>query len=48
MNGVLAGMVIVAIIALVAETLITLLEKRILRWRAAVELRRLDRRLIQP
>jgi len=33
MNGVLAGMVIVAIIALVAETLITLLEKRILRWR---------------
>jgi NitT/TauT family transport system permease protein len=33
MNGVLAGMVIVAIIALVAEALITLLEKRILRWR---------------
>jgi NitT/TauT family transport system permease protein len=33
MNGVLAGMVIVAIIALVAELLITLLEKRILRWR---------------
>jgi NitT/TauT family transport system permease protein len=34
-NGVLAGMVIVACIALVAETLITLLEKRILRWRPA-------------
>jgi NitT/TauT family transport system permease protein len=33
MNGVLAGMVLVAIIALAAETLITLLEKRILRWR---------------
>ena len=33
MNGVLAGMVIVAIIALIAESLITLLEKRILRWR---------------
>ncbi|MDT5064184.1 MAG: sulfonate transport system permease protein [Mycobacterium sp.] len=33
MNGVLAGMVVVAIIALVAETLITLLENRILRWR---------------
>jgi len=34
-NGVLAGMVIVAIIALIAETLITLLERRILRWRPA-------------
>jgi NitT/TauT family transport system permease protein len=33
MNGVLAGMVLIAIIALVAEFLITLLEKRILRWR---------------
>lgn len=33
MNGVLAGMVVVAIIALLAELLITLLEKRILRWR---------------
>jgi NitT/TauT family transport system permease protein len=33
MNGVLAGMVLVAIIALVAESLITILEKRILRWR---------------
>jgi NitT/TauT family transport system permease protein len=33
MNGVLAGMVLVAIIALVAEALITLLEKRLLRWR---------------
>ncbi|MET3803123.1 NitT/TauT family transport system permease protein [Nakamurella sp. UYEF19] len=33
MNGVLAGMVVVAVIALVAELLITLLEKRILRWR---------------
>ncbi|MGI8665505.1 MAG: ABC transporter permease [Jatrophihabitans sp.] len=32
-NGVLAGMVLVALIALVAETLITLLEKRVLRWR---------------
>ncbi len=32
-NGVLAGMVLVALIALVAETLITLLERRILRWR---------------
>lgn len=32
-NGVLAGMVLVAIIALIAETLITLLEKRVLRWR---------------
>jgi NitT/TauT family transport system permease protein len=32
-NGVLAGMVLVAVIALVAETLITLLEKRVLRWR---------------
>jgi NitT/TauT family transport system permease protein len=35
MNGVLAGMVLVAIIALVAESLITLLEKRVLRWRPA-------------
>ncbi|HEV7194013.1 MAG TPA: ABC transporter permease [Jatrophihabitantaceae bacterium] len=33
MNGVLAGMVLVAIIALTAEALITLLEKRVLRWR---------------
>jgi NitT/TauT family transport system permease protein len=33
MNGVLAGMVLVALIALVAEALITLLEKRLLRWR---------------
>lgn len=33
MNGVLAGMAIVAVIALTAEALITLLEKRILRWR---------------
>ncbi len=32
-NGVLAGMVIVAVLALVAELLITLLEKRLLRWR---------------
>jgi NitT/TauT family transport system permease protein len=33
MNGVLAGMVIVAFIALTAEGLITLLERRLLRWR---------------
>jgi sulfonate transport system permease protein len=33
MNGVLAGMVLVAIIALVAEALITILENRLLRWR---------------
>ncbi|MDQ6657051.1 MAG: ABC transporter permease [Actinomycetota bacterium] len=33
MNGVFAGMVVIAIIALLAEFLITLLEKRILRWR---------------
>ncbi len=33
MNGVLAGMVLVAIIALVAEALITMLENRLLRWR---------------
>lgn len=33
MNGVLAGMVVVAAIALTAEGLITLLERRILRWR---------------
>ncbi|WP_222618356.1 ABC transporter permease [Nakamurella sp. PAMC28650] len=33
MNGVLGGMVVVAIIALLAELVITLLEKRILRWR---------------
>jgi NitT/TauT family transport system permease protein len=33
MNGVLAGMVIVAAIALTAEGLITLLERRLLRWR---------------
>lgn len=32
-NGVLAAMVIIAIIALIAETIITALEKRILRWR---------------
>ena len=32
-NGVLAGMVVIAVIALVAETLITALEKRLLRWR---------------
>ncbi|MEO6700063.1 MAG: ABC transporter permease [Jatrophihabitantaceae bacterium] len=33
MNGVLAGMVIIAVLALVAEALITALERRILRWR---------------
>lgn len=33
MNGVLAGMVLVAVIALVAEALITVLENRLLRWR---------------
>ncbi len=33
MNGVLAGMVLVAIIALVAEALITVLENRLLSWR---------------
>lgn len=33
MNGVLAGMVIVAVIALTAEGLITVLENRLLRWR---------------
>src|SRR6202011_4473412 len=33
MNGVLAGMVLVAVIALSAEGLITLLERRLLRWR---------------
>ncbi|MDT4913919.1 MAG: sulfonate transport system permease protein [Pseudonocardiales bacterium] len=32
-NGVLAGMVVIGIIALVAEALITALEKRLLRWR---------------
>jgi NitT/TauT family transport system permease protein len=32
-NGVLAGMVIIALVALVAEGLITLLENRLLRWR---------------
>lgn len=32
-NGVLAAMVIVAVIALVAEGLITVLEKKLLRWR---------------
>jgi NitT/TauT family transport system permease protein len=32
-NGVLAGMVIIAVVALVAEGLITLLENRLLRWR---------------
>ena len=33
MDGVLAGMVLVAVIALTAEALITLLEGRLLRWR---------------
>jgi NitT/TauT family transport system permease protein len=33
MNGVLAGMVLVAVIALTAEALITGLERRLLRWR---------------
>ncbi len=33
MNGVLAGMVLVAVIALTAEGLISLLERRLLRWR---------------
>lgn len=33
MNGVLAGMVLVAVVALTAEGLITLLERRLLRWR---------------
>ena len=33
MNGVLAGMVLVAFIALTAEGLISLLERRLLRWR---------------
>ena len=33
MNGVLAGMVLVAVIALTAEALITLLERRLLKWR---------------
>jgi len=33
MNGVLAGMVLVAVIALTAEALITVLERRLLRWR---------------
>jgi NitT/TauT family transport system permease protein len=32
-DGVLAGMVVIAVIALVAEALITALEKRLLRWR---------------
>jgi NitT/TauT family transport system permease protein len=32
-NGVLAGMVVIAVIALIAEGLITALEKRLLRWR---------------
>jgi NitT/TauT family transport system permease protein len=32
-NGVLAAMVIIAIVALIAEGLITLLEQRLLRWR---------------
>jgi NitT/TauT family transport system permease protein len=32
-NGVLAGMVVIGIIALIAEALITALEKRLLRWR---------------
>ncbi len=36
-NGVLAGMVLVALIALVAESLITLLERRVLRWRPPVQ-----------
>lgn len=33
MNGVLAGMVLIAVIALAAEGLITLLERRLLAWR---------------
>lgn len=33
MNGVMGGMVLVALIALVAEALITLVEKRLLSWR---------------
>jgi sulfonate transport system permease protein len=32
-SGVYAGMLIIAVIALAAEWLITLLEKRLLRWR---------------
>ena len=32
-NGVLAGMVVIGVIALIAEALITALEKRLLRWR---------------
>ena len=36
MNGVLAGMVLVAVIALTAEGLITILERRLLRWRPPV------------
>lgn len=36
-NGVLAGMVLVALIALVAESLITLLERRVLRWRPPIQ-----------
>jgi NitT/TauT family transport system permease protein len=32
-NGVLAGMVLIAVIALIAEGLITALERRLLRWR---------------
>jgi len=34
-NGVIAGMFIMAVVALVAEGLITLLERRLLRWRPA-------------
>ncbi len=43
MNGVIAGMVLIALIALVAEWLITLLERRLLRWRppSAVDAARL-------
>jgi NitT/TauT family transport system permease protein len=32
-DGVLAAMVIIAVVALIAEGLITLLERRLLRWR---------------
>jgi NitT/TauT family transport system permease protein len=43
MNGVIAGMVLIALIALVAEWLITMLERRLLRWRppSAVDAARL-------
>ncbi|GAB3067626.1 ABC transporter permease [Intrasporangium mesophilum] len=36
MNGVLAGMVLVALIALTAEALISILERRLLRWRPPI------------